>query len=179
LQPAGIPAPSTKGKAVQPILDSAKEHLLVTTEINGHAAKTLIDQQTAGADLISSKFCTLHNLPLYNRRPPITLQITMKGSQGSISHYTKANCDWKGWSEERVFYVAGIRDWDVILGSPSLRHTKAFINMETMKVSVQPPGCQRFTLAPWKITVQQKPTRKREIRSQIPLTPAAAHKIIV
>jgi hypothetical protein len=138
------------------MLDSSKEHLLVTTEINGHAAKTLVDQQTAGADLISSKFCTLHNLPLYDLRPPITLQMTMKGSQGSISHYTKAKCDWKGWSEERIFYVAGIRDWDVILGSPSLRHTKAVINMETMKVSVQPPGCQRFTLAPWKVTVQQK-----------------------
>jgi len=129
LQLAEIPAPSTKGKAVQPILDSAKEHLLVTTEINGHAAKTLIDHQTAGADLISSKFCTLHNLPLYDLRPPFTLQMTMKGSQGSISHYTKANCDWKGWSEEQIFYVASIRDWDVILGSPSLKHTKAVINM--------------------------------------------------
>jgi len=88
LQLAEIPAPSTKGKAVQPILDSAKEHILVTTELNGHPAKTLIDQQTAGADLISSKLCALHNLPLYDLRPPITLQMTMKGSQGSISHYT-------------------------------------------------------------------------------------------
>jgi len=51
--------------------------------------------------------------------------------------------------------------------------------MESMKVSVRPPDCQRFALAPWKVTLQQKPTRKREIRSQIPLTHAAAHNIIV
>jgi len=99
LQPAEIPAPSTKGKAVQPILYSAKEHLLITMEINRHTAKTQIDQQIAGADLIGSKFCTLPNLPLYDLRPTITLQMTMKGSQGSISHYTKSNCDWKRWSE--------------------------------------------------------------------------------
>jgi len=57
------PTSNTKGHSSQPPLDAAKEHLLVTTKINDHPAKTLEDQQTAGADLISTKFCTLHNLP--------------------------------------------------------------------------------------------------------------------
>jgi len=72
------PTPHTKGNSSQPPLDTAKEHLLVIMKINDQPAKTLVDQQTAGADLISSKFCTLHNLPLYSFKNPITLQMTMK-----------------------------------------------------------------------------------------------------
>jgi len=48
--------PHTKGNSSQPPLDAAKEHLLVATKINDQPAKTLMDSQTAGADLISSKF---------------------------------------------------------------------------------------------------------------------------
>jgi len=67
------PSPHTKDNSSQPPLDVAKEHLLVTTKINDQPAKTLLDQQTAGPDLISSKFCTLHNLHLYALKNPITL----------------------------------------------------------------------------------------------------------
>jgi len=67
------PTPHTKPYSSQPLFDAAKEHLLVTTKINDPPAKTLVDQQTAGADLISSKFCTLYNLPLYPLKNPITL----------------------------------------------------------------------------------------------------------
>jgi len=154
------PTPHTKGNSSQPPLDAAKEHLLVTTKINDQPAKSLMDQQTAGADLISSTFCSLHNLPLYPLKNPITLQMTTKGSKGSISHYTKVNCEWLGWSEERIFYVAALKDWDVILGSPALSHAKAVINMGTMSVTIQAPGQNRITLAPWKITTSQKTPRK-------------------
>jgi len=70
------------------------------------------------------------------------------------------NCDWLGLSEERIFYVAALKDWDVILGSPALRHAKAVINMGTMSVTIQPPGLNRITLAPWKTTTSQKTPRK-------------------
>ena len=86
--------PHTKGNFSQPPLDVGEEILPVTTKISDQPAKTLGDQQTAGADLISSKFGTLYNLPLYPLKNPITLQITMKGPKGSISHYTKVFCDW-------------------------------------------------------------------------------------
>jgi len=156
----------------QPPLDAAKEHHLVTTKINDQPAKTLVDQQTAGADLIGSKFCTLHNLLLYPLKNPITLQMTMKGSKGSISHYTKVNCDWLGWSEERIFYVAARKDWDVILGSPALRHAKAVINMGTISVTIQPPGISRITLAPWKTTTSQKTPWKNSSTTSNHPTPA-------
>jgi len=142
------PTPQTKGNSTQPPLDAAKEHLLVTTKINDQPAETFVDQQTAGADLICSKFCTLHNLPFYLLKNPITLQMTMKGYKGSISHYTKVNCDLLEWSEERIFYVAALKDWDVILASPALRQARAVINMGTMNVTIQPPGQNRITLAP-------------------------------
>jgi len=92
-----LPIPHTKGNSSQPQLNTGKEHLLVTTKINDQPAKTLVDQQTAVVDLNSSKFGTLHNLPLYHLKNPITLQMTMKGSQESISHYTKVIGDWLGW----------------------------------------------------------------------------------
>jgi len=164
--------PNTKGNSSQPPLDAAKEHLLVTMKINDQPAKTLVIQPTVGAELISSKFCTLHNLLLYPLKNPITRQMTMKGSKGSISYYTKVNCDWLGWSEERIFYVAAHKDWDVILGSPALRHAKAVINMGTMSVTIQPPGQIRIKLAPWKTTTSQKTTRKNS--STIPNLPTTA-----
>jgi len=101
----------------------------------------------------------------------------MKGSKGSISHYTKVNCDWLGWSEERIFYVAAHKDWDVILGSPVLRHAKAVINMGTMSVTIQPPGLNRITLAPWKTTTSQKTPRKNSSTTPNLLTPAKTNII--
>ena len=97
--------------------------------------------------------------------------MTMTGSKGSISHYTKVNCDWLGWSEERIFYVATLKDWDVILGSPALRHARAVINMGTISVTIQPPGQNRITLAPWKTTASQKTLRKNP--SPIPTLPTS------
>jgi len=166
------PTPHTKGNSSQPPLDAAKEHLLGSTKINDQLTKTLVDQQTTGADLISSNFCTLHNLLLYSLKNPITLQITMKGSLGSISQYTKVNCDWLGWSEERIFYVATLNDWDGILGSPALRHAKAVINMGTMSVTIQPPGQNRIRFTPWKTTTSQKNPRKNPNTTPNLFTPA-------
>jgi len=169
------PTSHTRGNPSQPPLDAAKEPLLVTTKINDQPAKTLVDQQTAVADLISSKFCTLHNLPLYPLKNPIIMQMTMKGSKGSISHYTKVNCDWLGWSEERIFYVAVLKDWDVILGSPALRYAKAVINMGTMSVTIQPPSLNRIILAPWKTTTSQKTPKKNSSTTPNPPTPAKTY----
>jgi len=98
--------------------------------------------------------------------------MTMKGSKGSISHYTKVNCDWLGWSKERIFYGAALKDWDVILGSPLLRHAKAVINMGTMSVTIQPPGLNRITLASWKTTSSQKTPRKNSSTTPNLSTPA-------
>lgn len=80
--------PKTKGSSHALNLHLSAEHLLVTTQIAGTLAKTLVDQQAAGTDMISSKFCILHNLPLDLLQTRITLHMTMKAANGSMSRYT-------------------------------------------------------------------------------------------
>jgi len=43
--------------------------------------------------------------------------------------------------------MAALKDWDVILGSPALKHAKAVINMGTICVTIQPPSQNRISLA--------------------------------
>jgi len=160
VQKATVPA--TKGLGAMPVLDLVKEHLLVTTKVNDQIAKTLVDQQTAGADLISSTFCTLHKIPLHKMNLPVTLQMTMKGSRGSLTHYVIVQLDWLGYLEERTMLVATLKDWDVILGSPALRDMKAIINMGTMTVSIQPREQAHFTLQQCIPVPVTKTTRKKK-----------------
>jgi len=91
VQKAAIPP--TKALVATPVVDSVKEHLLVTNKVNKHTAKTLVDQQTTSADLISSTFCTLHKIPLCKMNPPITLQRTMKGLRGFLTYYVIVQLD--------------------------------------------------------------------------------------
>jgi len=133
----------------------------VTIKVNNQIAKTLVDQQTAGANLISSTFCTLHKIPLHKMSLPVTLQMTMKGSRGSLTHYVLVQLDWLGYLEERTMLVAALKDWDIILGSPALRDMKAVINMGTITVSIQPPEEPRFILQQWIPVPATKMTRKQ------------------
>jgi len=68
--------------------------------------------------------------------------------------------------------MAALKDWDVILGSPALRHAKAVINMGIMSVTIQPPGLNRITLAPWKTTNSQKTPKKNSSTTPNLPTPA-------
>jgi len=111
----------------------------VTTKVNEYTAKTLVDQQTAGVDLISFTFCIVHKIPLHKMNLPVTLQMTMKGLRGSLTHYVIVQLNWLRYLEERTMLVAALKDWNIILGSPALRDMKAVINMGTMTVSIQPP----------------------------------------
>jgi len=153
--------PTTKGLGATPILDSVKEHLLVTTKVNEYVAESLVDEQTAGADLISSTFCILHKIPLHKMNPPVILQMTMKGSRGFLTHYIIVQLDLLGYLEERTMLVGALKDWDGILGSPALRDMKAAINMNTMPVSIQPPEEVRFTLQQEIPVPAMKTTRKK------------------
>jgi len=108
VQKAAIPP--TKGLGATPVLDSVREHILVTTKVNDQIAKTLVDQQIAGADLISSTFCTLHKIPLQKINPPVTSQITMKGSRDSLTQCVIVQLDWLGCLEERTILVAAFND---------------------------------------------------------------------
>jgi len=165
LQKAAVPP--TKGLGASPVLDSVQEDLLVTTKVNDQIAKTFVHQQTADADLISSTFCILHKIPLHKMNLPVTLQMTMKGSRGALTHYVIVQLDWLGYLEERTMLVAALKDWDVILGSPALRDMKAVINMGTMTVSIQPTEEACFTLQQW-IPVPATKTTRKKMQSSFP-----------
>lgn len=139
----------TIGSSPATILDSLAEHLLVPTEIVGNLAKTPVDQETAGADIISSKICTLHNLWVHTLQRPIILQMTIKGSQSSIRYYAEAIIDSLVWSEERIVHVAALKHCDIMLASPALRHTIVGINLGTNAVHLESTGQQSFTLQAW------------------------------
>ena len=138
--------PPMKGIGATPVLDLIKEYLLITIKVNEYTAKALVDQQTASVDLISSTVCRLHKIPLHEMNSPVMLQMTMKGSRGFLSHYIIVQLDWLRYLEERTMLGAALKDWDVILGSPTLTDIKAVINMGIMTVSIQPPKQARFTL---------------------------------
>jgi len=154
-------APPMKSLGVMPVLDSVEEHLLVTTKVNEHSAKTLVHQQTAGADLISSTFGTLYMILLHKMNLPVTLQMTMKGLRGSHTHYVIVQLDWLGYLKEQTMLVAALKDWDVILGSPALSDMKALINIGSITVSIQPPEQSCVTLQQWIPVPATKTRRKR------------------
>jgi len=87
--------------------------------------------------------------------------MTMKRSRGSLTHYVIVQLNWLGYLEERTMLVAALKDWHVILGSPTLRDVKAVINMGTMTVSIQPPEEVHFTLQQWIPVPAMKMTRKK------------------
>jgi len=159
VQTAAIPA--TKGLGATLVRDSVKEYLLMTTKVNEHVAKTLVDQQTAGADLISSTFRTLHKISLYKMNLPVTLQMTMKGSRGSLTYYVIVHLDWLEYFEERTMLVTALKDWDIILESPAFQDMKAVINMGTMTVSIQPTQKAHVILQQWIPVPATKMTRKK------------------
>ena len=109
--------------------DTSSDHLLVATRINGHPAKTLVDHQTTGGDLISNKFCATHNLTLTPLPDPITVNLTIKGSKGVAHHYVIAEIDYNGHKETRSFYVVLLNYWDVVLGHPALKSHNAIITL--------------------------------------------------
>ncbi|HLP34462.1 MAG TPA: reverse transcriptase domain-containing protein [Amoebophilaceae bacterium] len=143
---------TSKKNSYQPRLKSAdplSDHLLVSTKINGHPAKTLVDHQTTGGDLISSKFCTTYNIPQIALDKPITVSMTVKGSRGSCLSYVKVKLDWIGHQEERIFFVVALSAWDVILGHPALSTNKAIIDVAKGYASIKPHYKERFQLQPW------------------------------
>ena len=135
-----------------------RDHVLVETRINGHLAKTLVDQQTVGGDLISNKFCTTYKIPTIPLKENITINHTTKGSKGSCNSYAQVTLDYGNYSETRNFYVCALHAWDVIPGEPALSAVHATISLPKKIVSIQPPRITRFILKPWKFKYKDEST---------------------
>jgi len=122
--------------AYNPKLKPTK-HRMAVILVNGHKAITLIDQQTTDADLISTKFCTLHNILMLKLTKPVVINIVMKGSQGKCHNYVRVKINYRQYVKYRTFWVANLSDWDIILRYPALIANQAIVdignNIRTIK----------------------------------------------
>ena len=148
-QPAGKTSLKEKTKqkpqvAVREPLDPDR----VFVKVNGHTALALIDLQTIGGDLISAQFVYLYKLLLVKIEPKTTAT-AIKGSKGTIDKTSEVEINWGGFEETRIFYVAHLSGWDMILGKPALQDVRATISAGTAPVTIQPPGMNRFPLRMW------------------------------
>jgi hypothetical protein len=152
-----------------------RDHVLVETRINGHLAKTLVDQQTVGGDLISNKFCMTYNIPTIPLKEHITINHTTKGPKGTCNSYAQVTLEYvngsggSSYSETRIFYVCALHAWDVILGEPALSAVHATISLPEKIVSIQPAGVRRFLLTPWKFKYKDAPMRPIQSQGTIPM----------
>ena len=111
----------------------------VFVKVNGHPALALIDLQTIGGDLISAQFVYLYKLPVVKIEPK-TLATAIKGSKGTVDKTCDVELNWGGYEETRMFYVAHLSGWDMILGKPALQDVRTTISAGRTPVTIQPAG---------------------------------------
>ena len=81
---------------------------------------------------------------------PKTLATSIKVSEGTVDKTCKAELNWRGYEETRMFYVVHLSGWVMILGKPALPDVRATISAGTEPVTIQPPGMDRFPLRMWR-----------------------------
>ena len=107
------------------------------------------DLQTIGGDLISAQFVYLYKLPKVKIETN-TLATAIKGSKGTVDKTCEVELNWEGFEEIRMFYVAHLSGWDMIVGKPARQDVRATISAGTAPVTIQPPGMDRFPLRMWR-----------------------------
>jgi len=79
------------------------KYIMAVTLVNGYKAITLIDQQTIDANLISTKFCTLHHISILKLIKLVIINIVIKGSQGKCNNYVGVKINYGQYTEDRTF----------------------------------------------------------------------------
>jgi len=74
------------------------------------------------------------------------LETAIQGSRSPMTNKTTVLINVQGYEEERTFYAANLRNWDVILGEPALKELKAIMNIHDNMICIQPPGMSRYNL---------------------------------
>ena len=106
--------------------------------MNGHTAKALIDQQTVGANLVSNKFCAVHNIEMEPLEKPISIQMTLKRSRASTTNKVIVEINYALYQEQEEFYVCNLQNWYIILRDPALVKHKTIITIETGRTTLMP-----------------------------------------
>ena len=78
---------------------------------------------------MSNNYTSTYNLPLIQMLEPIQVNLALKGSRGSSTHYVWTKIRIGTHEREASFLIVTLDDWDVILGHPLLRDVKAVIDV--------------------------------------------------
>ena len=71
-------------------------------------------------DLISAQFVYLNKLPVVKMELK-TLSTAIKESKGTVDKTCKVELNWRAYDETRMFDVAHLSGWDMILRKPALQ----------------------------------------------------------
>ena len=110
--------------------------MVIDVKLDGHLAKALADQQTTGASLISSTYTSTYNLPIVELPKDVTVNLALQGSRGKSTHHVIANLDIGGHTQPVTFCIAGLAEWDIILGEPILRELKTKLDIGKRKMTI-------------------------------------------
>ena len=110
--------------------------MVIDVKLDGHLAKALADQQTTGASLISSTYTSTYNLPIVELPKDVTVNLALQGSRGKSTHHVIANLDIGGHTQLVTFCIAGLAEWDIILGEPILRELKTKLDIGKRKMTI-------------------------------------------
>lgn len=93
--------------------------LVVEARIAGKPVRVLIDSGSQ-TDLVSTTVADQLRLELTQLTKPITLQLAVTGSRGSLNCNTTCQFEYQNINKQRTFDIANIDNYDVILGTPLL-----------------------------------------------------------
>src|SRR5258705_8081208 len=126
--------------------DPTSKHQVIDIEIEGNKALALIDPQTTGGNLMSNNYASTYNLPLIQMLEPIQVNLALKGSRGSSTHYINTKIRIGMHEREASFLIVALDDWDVILGHPLLHDVKAIIDVAKAQMTITPSGGRKEML---------------------------------
>ena len=98
---------------------------------------------------MGARFVYLYKLPVVKIEHQ-TLATVIKRSKGRVEKTYEVELKWRGYEEARMFHVAHVSGWDMILRKPGLLYVRATISAGTAPVTIQPPGMNRFSLRIWR-----------------------------
>jgi hypothetical protein len=95
--------------------------------INGHKAHVLLDGRSM-LDMVSANFTAVHKLDMFQLKTLLKLQMVTSGSCSIIKYGAKAELQVGGLKEQRYFDVVNLDHYQVILGTPFLKHHGVMLN---------------------------------------------------
>ena len=129
--------------------------MVIDVKLDGYPAKALVDQQTTGASLITSTYTSTYNLLIVELPEDVTVNFVLQGSRGKSTHYVIANLNIGGHTQPVTFCIAGLADWNMILGEPMLRELKTKLDIGESKMTI-------WELPKTPITMEATTNRKRK-----------------